>query len=31
VRFLRDEAVPRRAQRAFNRLISTYKSFSDTE
>ncbi|MFC0253060.1 TetR/AcrR family transcriptional regulator [Massilia consociata] len=31
VRFLRDEAVPRRAQRAFNRLISTYKSFSDLE
>ena len=31
VRFLRDDTVPRRAQRAFNRLISTYKSFSDLE
>lgn len=31
VRFLHDEAVPRRAQRAFNRLISTYKSFNDLE
>ena len=28
-RFLRDVVVTRRAQRAFNRLISTYKSFSD--
>ena len=30
-RFLRDVVVTRRAQRAFNRLISTYKSFSDQE
>lgn len=30
-RFLRTDAVPRRAQRAFNRLISTYKSFNDLE
>lgn len=30
-RFLRENAVPRRAQRAFNRLISTYKSFNDLE
>lgn len=30
-RFLRANAVPRRAQRAFNRLISTYKSFNDLE
>lgn len=30
-RFLRTAAVPRRAQRAFNRLISTYKSFNDLE
>ncbi len=30
-RFLHDDTVPRRAQRAFNRLISTYKSFSDLE
>lgn len=30
-RFLRDKVVTRRAQRAFNRLISTYKSFSDLE
>jgi len=28
-RFLRDEQSPRHAQRAFNRLISTYKSFND--
>ncbi|SFC88093.1 TetR/AcrR family transcriptional regulator [Massilia yuzhufengensis] len=30
-RFLHDGTVPRRAQRAFNRLISTYKSFNDLE
>ena len=30
-RFLHAHAVPRRAQRAFNRLISTYKSFNDLE
>jgi AcrR family transcriptional regulator len=30
-RFLRADATPRRAQRAFNRLISTYKSFCDLE
>ncbi len=30
-RFLRTGAVPKRAQRAFNRLISTYKSFNDSE
>ena len=30
-RFLRADATPRRAQRAFNRLISTYKSFGDLE
>lgn len=30
-RFLRDGGAPRRAQRAFNRLISTYRSFSDLE
>ncbi len=30
-RFLHAGAVPRRAQRAFNRLISTYKSFNDVE
>lgn len=30
-RFLRDVVVTRRAQRAYNRLISTYKSFSDLE
>ena len=30
-RFLHDDTVARRAQRAFNRLISTYKSFSDLE
>jgi len=30
-RFLRDEGAPKRAQRAFNRLISTYRSFSDLE
>jgi len=30
-RFLRENAVPRRAQRAFSRLISTYKSFNDLE
>ena len=29
-RFLRDEQSPRHAQRAFNRLISTYKSFNDS-
>jgi hypothetical protein len=28
-RFLRDEQSPRHAQRAYNRLISTYKSFND--
>ena len=28
-RFLHDEQSPRHAQRAFNRLISTYKSFTD--
>ncbi|OON61110.1 TetR family transcriptional regulator [Massilia sp. KIM] len=31
VRFLRGDATARRAQRAFNRLISTYKSFNDLE
>jgi AcrR family transcriptional regulator len=31
VRFLRDEMAPKRMQRAFNRLISTYKSFNDVE
>jgi len=31
VRFLRDMAAPKRMQRAFNRLISTYKSFNDLE
>ncbi len=31
VRFLRDEAAPRRMQRAFNRLISTYRSFNEVE
>ena len=30
-RFLRADATPRRAQRAFNRLISTYRSFGDLE
>lgn len=30
-RFLHDADAPRRAQRAFNRLISTYRSFSDLE
>ena len=30
-RFLRDEGAPKRAQRAFNRLISTYRSFSNLE
>ncbi|WP_306396367.1 TetR/AcrR family transcriptional regulator [Telluria beijingensis] len=30
-RFLHDDGAPRRAQRAFNRLISTYRSFSDLE
>lgn len=28
-RFLKDEQAARRTQRAYNRLISTYKSFSD--
>lgn len=28
-RFLHDEQAPRRMQRAYNRLISTYKSFND--
>lgn len=28
-RFLRADATPRRVQRAFNRLISTYRSFGD--
>ncbi|GGX74856.1 TetR family transcriptional regulator [Massilia dura] len=31
VRFLRDEAAPRRMHRAFNRLISTYRSFNEVE
>ncbi|NVD96491.1 MULTISPECIES: TetR/AcrR family transcriptional regulator [unclassified Massilia] len=31
VRFLRDADAPRHMQRAFNRLISTYKSFNDME
>jgi AcrR family transcriptional regulator len=31
VRFLRDATAPRRMGRAFNRLISTYKSFSEVE
>ena len=31
VRFLRGDATARRVQRAFNRLISTYKSFNDLE
>lgn len=31
VRFLRDDTAPKRMQRAFNRLISTYKSFNETE
>ncbi len=31
VRFLRDDGAPRRMQRAFNRLISTYKSFNEVE
>ncbi len=30
-RFLRDEQAPRHMQRAFSRLISTYKSFNDLE
>ncbi len=30
-RFLRADATPRRAQRAFNRLISTYRSFGELE
>jgi len=30
-RFLQDEGAPRRSQRAFNRLISTYRSFTDLE
>jgi len=30
-RFLHDADSPKRAQRAFNRLISTYRSFSDLE
>jgi hypothetical protein len=30
-RFLRDEQAGRHMQRAFNRLISTYKSFNDPE
>jgi AcrR family transcriptional regulator len=30
-RFLRDHEAPRHMQRAFNRLISTYKSFNDPE
>jgi len=30
-RFLHDEGAPKRAQRAFNRLISTYRSFTDLE
>jgi hypothetical protein len=31
LRFLRDENVPKRTQRAFNRLISTYKSLNVLE
>lgn len=31
VRFLRDEHAPKRMQRAFSRLISTYKSFNEVE
>jgi AcrR family transcriptional regulator len=31
VRFLRDGGAPKRMQRAFNRLISTYKSFNEVE
>jgi AcrR family transcriptional regulator len=31
VRFLRDDGAPKRMQRAFNRLISTYKSFNEVE
>jgi AcrR family transcriptional regulator len=31
VRFLRDDTAPKRMQRAFNRLISTYKSFNELE
>jgi len=31
VRFLRDAAAPKRMQRAFNRLISTYRSFNALE
>ncbi|AVR94361.1 TetR/AcrR family transcriptional regulator [Pseudoduganella armeniaca] len=31
VRFLRDGTAPKRMQRAFNRLISTYKSFNEIE
>ena len=31
LRFLRDQGAPRRTQRAFNRLISTYKSLSVLE
>lgn len=30
-RFLHDEGAPKRAQRAYNRLISTYRSFTDLE
>ncbi|WBS02800.1 TetR/AcrR family transcriptional regulator [Pseudoduganella sp. SL102] len=31
VRFLRDDTAPKRMARAFNRLISTYKSFNEVE
>jgi len=31
VRFLRDDSAPKRMQRAFNRLISTYRSFNELE
>ncbi|QGZ40182.1 TetR family transcriptional regulator [Pseudoduganella flava] len=31
VRFLHDDTAPKRMQRAFNRLISTYKSFNELE